>query len=44
VRSLTSRSYCQNAEVNQRPNNTVDDPARRKRDMENAGVHSWWLG
>jgi hypothetical protein len=39
VRSLTSRSYCQNAEVNQRANNTVDDPARRKRDMENAGGH-----
>ena len=37
--SLTSCSYCQNGEVNQRANNSVDNLTRCKRDMENAGAH-----
>ena len=37
--SLTVCSYCQNVEVNQCANSTVDDPARHKRYTENAGVH-----
>ena len=32
-------SIAKNVQVNQRANNTVDEPARRKRDMENAGAH-----
>ena len=39
VCSLTSCSYCQNAEVNQRANNTVNAPAKCMRDTENTGEH-----
>ena len=36
--SLISCSYFQNSEINQRANNTVDNPARHTRNMENAGT------
>ena len=39
TRTLPSYGCCQNTQVNQCANNTVNKPARRKRDMNNTGAH-----